>query len=431
MQAERAEITTPEFSEGEGLTPQVARRPHSPPARARGSAARIAGSGVLVRVARTVEQLESFRNVWTEMTRDEVQTDPDYFLWSLRGEPQVLRPHVLAVDRDGRTDSMLIARLSRLRLPCKVGYTTVYAPVVRALSVVHKGLLGVEDDVVADAVLDELFSGLDQGDADVLLFRQLRRDSRLREAAQARSGFLTRQRIARTDLRWRIELPATFDEYLASLSSASRKGIRRTKSQVEKTLGDRISVRSFREFADLDEYLGDAESIAARTYQRNLGVGFLDDERQRARARMLMDHGWFRSYVLYLDGRPVAFEQGEAYRDRFVSVRAGYDPAYSHHRVGAYLLAKAIEDLIEDPQFAVFDFGLGDAEYKRKLGHRSIQEGDLVVYARRARPIRINLARTGLHGVSSGVTASLRKMSLLDTSKQWWRQRATRRDRRP
>ena len=199
---------------------------------------------------------------------------------------------------------------------------------------------------------------------------------------------------------------------------------------MEKALGDGISIRSFREVADLDEYLRDAESVAARTYQRSLGVGFLDDERQRARVRMLVDHGWFRSYVLYLDGTPIAFEQGEAYQGRFVSVRAGYDPAYGNHRVGAYLLAKAIEDLIDDPQLSVFDFGLGDAEYKRKLGHRSIEEGDLVVYARRARPIRINIARTGLHGVSSGVTTSLRKVSLLDTSKQWWRQRATQRDRR-
>ncbi len=244
------------------------------------------------------------------MARDEVQTDPDYFLWSLRGEPQVLRPHVLAVDRDGRTESMLVARLSQVRLPCKVRYTTVYAPVVRALSVVHEGLLGLEDDVVADAVLDELFAGLDQGDADVLLFRQIRRDSRLRDAAQARSGFLTRQRIARTDLRWRIELPATFDEYLASLSSGTRKSIRRTATQVENALGAGISIRSFREVADLDEYLRDAESVAARTYQRSLGVGFLDDERQRARVRMLMDHGWFRSYVLYLDGTPDRIRAG-------------------------------------------------------------------------------------------------------------------------
>ena len=85
---------------------------------------------------------------------------------------------------------------------------------------------------------------------------------------------------------------------------------------------------------------------------------------------------------------------------------------------------------MRDAGFSVFDFGLGDAEYKRKLAHRSIEEGDLAVFASRARPIRINVARTGLQGMSSALTASLRKMALLDASKQWWRRHATRRGRR-
>jgi CelD/BcsL family acetyltransferase involved in cellulose biosynthesis len=381
-------------------------------------------------VARTAEQLESFRRVWAGLVEDELQTDPDYFLWSLAGEAQVLRPHVLAVDRDGRTDAILVARLSEIRMPSKLGYATVYAPTVRALSVVHDGLLGQQDCGIAEAVLDELFAGIELGVADVVLFRQLQRESPLRQAVQERASFLTRQRIARTEHRWQIDLPNTFEDYLASLSSTTRKGIRRTSAQVEKAFGDRLSIRRFQDVADLEVYLRDAESVAARTYQRSLGVGFLDDERQRARARMLMEHGWFRSYVLYLDGRPVAFEQGEAYGSRFVSVRAGYDPAHGQHRIGAYLLVKAIEDLVRDARFSIFDFGLGDAEYKRKLAHRSIEEGDLAVFARRARPIRINIARTGLQGVSSGVTASLRKVALLDASKQWWRRHATRRSRR-
>ena len=295
---------------------------------------------MLVRVARTVEQLESFRDVWTGMVSNEVQTDPDYFLWSLRGESQVLGPHVLAVERNGRTDAMLIARLSQLRLPCKLGYATLYAPVVRSLSVVHEGLLGLEDNAVADAVLDELFAGLELGVADVVLFRQLRRESRLRNAAEARTGFLTRQPIGRTDLRWQIELPDTFDDYLASLSSATRKGIRRTLSRVEREFGDRVSIRVYPELDDLELFMQDAERVARRTYQRRLGVGFRDDARQRGRARMLMERGWFRSWVLYLDGHPIAFEQGEAYQSRFVSRYAGYDPAYGNSRIGAYLLTK-------------------------------------------------------------------------------------------
>ena len=97
--------------------------------------------------------------------------------------------------------------------------------------------------------------------------------------------------------------------------------------------------------------------------------------------------------------------------------------------MGAYLLVKAIEDLVNDARFSVFDFGLGDAEYKRKLAHRSIEEGDLAVFAKRTRPIRINVARTGPRECRPAPRRVCAK-GRFDASKQWWRQRAARRDRR-
>ena len=433
VQAERAPSRPRNSATADAWRHRRSVSPTPQPARARGSAARIAGSGVLVRVARTVEQVESFRDVWTGMARDEVQTDPDYFLWSLRGEPQVLRPHVLAVDRDGRTESMLVARLSQVRLPCKLGYTTVYAPVVRALSVVHEGLLGLEDDVVADAVLDELFAGLDQrrGGRPALppaaaRFASPRRGAGAvglpRRVSGSRAptcagGSSCRRRSTSTSRRSR---PAT------------RKSIRRTASQVEKALGDRISIRSFRDAADLDEYLarrgvGRGADVPAQP-RRGL-------PRRRAPAGAGADADGPR---LVPELRPLPRRTARSHSSRARRTGPGSSPCAraTTRRTATTGSVRTCSRRrsrisIDDPQLSVFDFGLGDAEYKRKLGHRSIEEGDLVVYARRARPIRINLARTGLHGVSSGVTTSLRKVSLLDTSKQWWRQRATQRDRRP
>ena len=61
--------------------------------------------------------------------------------------------------------------------------------------------------------------------------------------------------------------------------------------------------------------------------------------------QLLAARGWLRGYVLYLDEQPIAFELGELYRGRFDSLAGAYDPDYGQHRVGAYLLLKAIEDL--------------------------------------------------------------------------------------
>lgn len=347
------------------------------------------------------------------MLRDSVYTDLDYFLWTLREEPQVVRPHVLVVERAGRTDAIVAARLCDVRLPCKLGHWTVYAPAVRAICVLHDGLLGCSDPVTTAAVVDELRAALKRREADVVVFRRLQLDSPLHPAATAKASFATRQLAVRSELRWQIELPPTSEEYLASISSATRKGVRRTASRLEGRFGDRLSIRRFCRPADLAEFFGDVETVAATTYQRRLGVGYLGDARQRARLEMLLERGWLRGYILYLDGQPVAFELGELYRGRFHSLAGGYDPAYGHDRVGAYLLNKAIEDLTADPEAAVFDFGLGDADYKSKLAHRSLEEADLLLYARRPRPILINLARAALLELAYAAKALVRRFALL------------------
>ena len=169
--------------------------------------------------------------------------------------------------------------------------------------------------------------------------------------------------------------------------------------------------------------LGDVEAVASRTYQRRLGVGYLGNERQRARLAALAERGWLRGYVLYLDGQPIAFELGELYRGRFDSLAGAYDPDHGHHRVGAYLLLKAIEDLGAE-HVSVFDFGFGDAEYKSKLAHRRFEEGDLVIYARRPRPTWIKFARTALLEISRAVTAGLTRLALMERIKQWSRRPA-------
>jgi CelD/BcsL family acetyltransferase involved in cellulose biosynthesis len=383
----------------------------------------VAGGARVVSVARTAEQVESLRAAWTSMLGDSVQTDIDYFLWSLREEPQVVRPHVLVVERDGRPDAIVAARLLHTRLPCKLGYSTIYAPAVRAICVLHDGLLGSTDPVTTAAVLDELLAGLKRREADVVLFRQLELDSALHREATARATFATRQHAVRADVRWEIELPSTLEDYLASVSSATRKGVRRTAGRLEQLFGERLSIRTFREPADLDVFFGDIETVAARTYQRRLGVGYLGDAKQRARMEMLMERGWLRAYILYLDGNPVAFELGELYRGRFRSLAGGYDAAYGRQRVGAYLLVKTIDDLAVDPEVSVFDFGHGDAEYKSKLAHVGLEEVDFLLYARRPRPIWINVARTVLLETSYALKAGLRRLALLNRLKHRWRRR--------
>jgi CelD/BcsL family acetyltransferase involved in cellulose biosynthesis len=375
----------------------------------------------VVTVARSVEQVESLRDAWTSLGGDNVRTDLDYFLWSLIEDRKVIRPHVLSVESEGRTEAILVARLLGTRLPSKLGYWTLYAPPVRAISVLHDGLLGRADSLVAAAILEDLLSSLERREADVVLFRRLACGSALARAATTATTFATRQHNEHSELRWLVELAPTFDEYLASLSSKTRKSARHTANRLERTFGARLSIRSFRGSGDLDVFIHDAERVAVKTYQRRLGVGYSSDRGQVAHLEMLAKHGWFRGHVLYLDGEPIAFELGELYGGRFRSLAGAYDPSYARHRVGAHLQMKQIEDLARD-SVSIFDFGIGDAEYKRKLAHTSVEETDVVLYARRPRTIWINLARSTLLGISRATEAVLNRLGLLERLEQRRRQ---------
>jgi GNAT acetyltransferase-like protein len=373
---------------------------------------RASANPCVVTVARSIEQVESLRDGWMSLGGDNVRTNLDYFVWSLTEDRKVIRPHVVSVERSGRTQAILAARLSATRLPSKLGYWTAYAPTVRAISVLHDGLLGQVDAVVTAAIVEELISSLDQSEAEVILFRSLQRGSALDRAATTATTFATRQHNARSELRWLVELPPTFDAYLASLSSSTRKGVRRTANRLERTFGARLSITSFRGPGDLDVFLHDAETVAVKTYQRRLGVGYSYEHRQFAHLKMLAEHGWFRGYVLYLDDTPIAFELGELYGGRFRSLAGAYDPSYARYRVGAHLLIRAIEDLVRDSAVSIVDFGIGDAEYKRKLAHWSVKEADVVIYARRPRTISINIARSAMLAISGTAEAALDRLGV-------------------
>ena len=96
------------------------------------------------------------------------------------------------------------------------------------------------------------------------------------------------------------------------------------------------------------------------------------------RATVAAEHGWFRAHMLYLDGAPIAFCGGEGFRRALPLRHPGYDPEYADYRVGNYVLMKLIEDLCEDPELTLLDFGFGDAEYKRRFGDRSWSEEDVL-----------------------------------------------------
>jgi hypothetical protein len=377
-----------------------------------------------VTVARGFDEVAAVRDDWASLDGQSITTDFDYVHAVIDSEPSMLEPAVVTVLRADEPHAMLVCRVEETSLPMKLGYRTLYEPRVRSLTVVYRGYLGDVDDTTSRTLVRELGRVLRESGLETVIFRRLDVEHPLYAAARSEPGFLARQHHSRVAVCWERSLPSSYDEFLASLSKSTRSGVKRYANKLERDFAGRLEMRRFADPADLDDYFRDAEAVAAKTYQRGLGVGVRDDEPQRRRARLALERGWFRSYMLYLDGEPAAFCGGEAYKGRFTYGIPGYDPAYADYRVGNYVLMKMIEDLCEEESVSVLDFGFGDAEYKRRFGDRSWEEADVHLFATRPRPISINLARTAVLKTNDALAATARSLGVLGRVKQRWRRHA-------
>jgi len=342
---------------------------------------------VPLRIARTPGEVDALRESWDRLQGTELSTDPDWFLAVLEILPGGGRPHVIALERNGVVDAMLVANVRKRHLPCRLGAKVLYAPTVSTLAVVAGGALGRVDREAVTAFVRALVAALERNEADVCIIRHLPLSSPLRDAVHAHVPAMRRAQGALIDARWTRSVPDSYSAFLGTLSRGMRKGMTRSASRAERELGTRLSLRSFRQLDDLDEFFDDAESVAKKTYQRVRGVGFQDTEVTRRQALIAAEHGWFRGWVLSVDDSPIAYEHGYAYRGTFRWAAGGFDPAFAAHRPGMYLIGRVIQELCEDPGISSLDFGLGDADYKRRLGCESRMESDLILSARRLRPL--------------------------------------------
>ncbi len=381
-------------------------------------------TGPCVEVARGFESVANLESQWRGFRAEALTANYDHFHTVLASEPSMLEPVVLTVFRNDTPEAMIVARLEDAALAFKLGYRTLYRPTVRSYTVVYRGFLGTIDDEVGALVVDELTRTLERGDVEAIVFRRLHVDHPLFRAATQRPRFLVRQHYTRVAPCWERSLPSTFDDFLASLSKSTRTGVRRYAKKLEKDFSGRLETRKLSRPSDLDTYFRDADLVASKTYQRGLGVGVRDDPAQRLRARLAAERGWFRAYLVYVDDEPVAFCGGELYEGRFYYGIPGFDPEFREHRVGQYALMKMIEDLCEDDEAHVLDFGPGDAEYKRRFGDHARREADVHLFAPHVRPIGVNLARTAILRSNDALAATARSLRVFGRLKQGWRRRA-------
>jgi hypothetical protein len=374
---------------------------------------------IRLRVARSFVEAEAMREVWQRFDWTRIDADPAFFTTVAQIRPEVVRPHIVIAERGGEPVGMLVARIEDVRLRCNIGYKTVFAPAVRSLSVVFGGVAGADDPDVARVLLTDVLRSLAEGEADVASLPALDTRSPFYSLAATELSALRRPRLIAPTMHRRLALPASYAEFLASRARKTRESTKRYEKRLAKAFPGALEMRTFSAAAEVDEIFAATDQIATKTYQHGLGVAFSDTPEQRALVELGLGQQWFRAYVLFVSGAPVAFWPGYAYGGTFFVGTPGYDPAFAAHRVGTFVLMRAIEALCADPTVSAIDFGYGDAEYKRRFATDAWHEADVLVFAPTARALAINATRNGILGAAAAGQRALGADKASRLKKAW------------
>ena len=275
-------------------------------------------------------------------------------------------------------------------------------------------LLGSSDEHVQSRLLDAIAHQLVKSRADFLLVEDVDDSDPLLNLVERGSHGLRVFKPGPFQKRHRIEMPASLDEYLRRFATKTRNTLKRKIKKFGDCRLERISQPD-----QIPLFLSAAHEISKNSWQSDLlGLRVRNTETELELLTLLASQEALRSYVLWKDDSPVSFCVGTQFNGVFDYEEVGYHRDFGNMSPGQILVMKMIEDLLEEDTPRLFDFGGGDAEYKRQFSNLTSESGHvwLLRPGIRSRIIESYLAARRLMGQT--LRAGLSSLGVLDRVRQ-------------
>ncbi|MFW5969806.1 MAG: GNAT family N-acetyltransferase [Halofilum sp. (in: g-proteobacteria)] len=299
-----------------------------------------------------------------------------------------------------------------LHLPCRLGEITFWSPALR-LWVYRAGLFeGASEAEVTERVRAEARR------RDGAFLNSLR-VSEGRAGLSLRNGFL--RYVPQHDDRYVIDLSGSFDDYMTGFATKTRSTLRRKIRRFEREAGGELDVREYRSRDELADFLGSARTVSAQSYQEiMLDAGLPDSDTFSAEALANAEAGQCRGYLLFFEGRPVAYmycpvRDGVA---RYAYV--GYDQEFASLSPGTVLLLNVLERLHDDPDIHTFDFleGGDEGSHKAFFANRRLSCTNVFLLRPTPRNSAIVLVHAASRRLSRGLARTLDRLGLKQRIRQ-------------
>lgn len=374
---------------------------------------------------KSLEEIEAIRPVWEEMQCDESfpvpNTDINRYITVIKTLGDEVQPYIILLRQNNRPVAMTIGRSEKYQLKLKLGYKTLLSPKLRCLTVVYGGILGRPEEEVCSLLIGELMKVLRRREVDMVYFNHLRTDSHFYKLSRKIPGILSRGYFPRIEPHWQSPVPASAEAFWAFVSTSRKRYLRRYIKKLEEESSATVNVVCYRDETDVDSFIEIASQISRSTYKETLCVGFADTALSRRLITQAARKGLWSGYVLYVGDNPCAFEFGIRCGTTYFPEHIAYDSAWKSCSPGTVLFLKALEDLSKDSLIRIFDYGFGPAIYKDRFGAESWPEASVYIFAPRLYPVFINMLRTSVMGLNTGLEYIVNKTGFSGWIKRRWR----------
>jgi Acetyltransferase (GNAT) domain len=381
---------------------------------------------VCTKVYRDFFSLEELRGFWSSRETSPAG-DLDFYRTVTCASSEFVRPHVIVLFKEDRPLSLLLGRLERTRINVRLGYLRVPTPRLDILTFDDGGWLSDISVDDSNLLVRNILDSLRTGEADAAELQHLDTAGPLYHAARAQPGRLSSDHFPLLQTHWLGRVPDN-GTLLDNWSKRRRYKQRRRARLLFDAFAGNVRIERYHDGARVEQLMQHAEAVAKTSYQRGLGVGFVNDERSRNRLRLEAQHRTLRAYVLYLGDTPCAFWVGSLRAKVFYLDFFAFDPAYARYEPGTYLAIKVIEELCDNHDGApvsAIDFGLGDAQYKAVFGNYQRQLASLYIFAPTVKGAALNLLRALFTSVDRSTKTLLERSGVLSRVKRTWRRQVT------
>ena len=374
-------------------------------------------------IIRSIEDIERFREVWQTM-QWHPNADIDFYLTIIGSRPQVLRPHIVVIEKEGAPTAMIIGRLEETRFKFKVGYRSLWSTTRKSITVVYGGLLGDQSEMTVKYAVEVLLESLRNGEAEVLTLSNLRLDSEFYRVAKTRPSYLCRDFVSTPKDHFNLNLGDSYEDVFQRMSSKHRSELRRLPRVLEKHYPETVKICCYKSPEDVSQLCKDADAVMKNTYQRGLGAGFVANEENIRRMRLSADRHWLVAYFLYVGSTPCAFWIGALYGETLFLEFTGYDPAFKKYQPGTILLKHMITDMESNYcHIKRIDYGFGDALYKQRFANEGWYESTVQISAPTLKGIAMNASRNINAKLNKSAAGFLERLGLIQRFKTIWRKR--------